>query len=369
MRFLDLEQAVIDNIDNGITTHLSSAPGRGKSEFVAELVRKLSKRDGFEWGLCIAMLGAYTPSDLLGYMVPTRTKNPDGTEFLASTFTVPPWMMTAPTPEYPHGRHINTYKRGIVFLDEFSQAESDTKKAAAPLKLSGEVGPHKLHKGIAVISAGNGKAHRSGVTKDFDFVINRECTINITDDLPSWLDWAAMHNVSPVSMAFAQQNPQIVFSEDVPKEQGPWTTPRSLVMADKIMQFKAKRNGGKMPDDASTVEQIQGIMGAGAGQYFAFVKLDREMPKYEEIIAGPSKVKVPSKPDAMMLVCYQLAHQIKPADAAAVIEYMERMPKEFAVTFATTACRRQPQLVATPAFSKWAKENSSLMAAITTAGR
>lgn len=369
MRFLDLEQAVVDNVDNNIATHLESAPGRGKSEFVHDLVQKLSRRDGFEWGFATAFLGTYTPSDLLGYMVPTRIKQHDGSEYLASTFTVPPWMMTRPTPEHPQGRHINTFKRGIVFLDEFSQAEGDVKKAAAPLILSGEIGPHKLHDGIAVISAGNGKTHRSGVTKDFDFVINRQDRIQITDDLPSWLDWAAVHNVSPVTMAFAQQNPQIVFSEDVPKEQGPWTTPRSLVMADKLMQHKARRNGGKMPDDPTTVEQVQGIMGAGAGQYFAFVKLDREMPKYEDIVRDPKHVKVPSKVDAMMLVCYSLAHQIKLQDAAQVIEYMERLPKEFAVTFATTACRRQIQLVSTPAVTKWAKENSSLMAAITTAGR
>jgi len=369
MRFLDLKQAVIDNIDLGIATHLKSAPGRGKSEFVHDLVAELSKRDGHEWGFATAFLGTYTPSDLLGYMVPTRTKAQDGTEFLASTFTVPPWMMTRPTKDFPNGRHINTFERGIVFLDEFGQAETDVKKAAAPLLLSGEIGPHKLHKGISVIAASNGKNHRSGVTKDFDFVINRTDEINITDDLPSWLDWAAVHGVSPVSMAFATQNPQIVFSDDVPKEQGPWTTPRSLVIADKLMQHKAKRNGGKMPDDATVVEQVQGIMGHGAGQYFAFVKLDREMPKYEEIIANPSKVKVPSKPDAMMLVCYSLAHQIKIADAAAVIEYMERLPKEFSVTFATTACRRQSQLVATPAFGKWARDNSALMAAISTAGK
>lgn len=369
MRFLDLKQAVIDNVEAGISTHLKSSPGRGKSEFTEQLVQDLSKRDGFEWGFVTCFLGTMTPSDLLGYMVPTRTKNPDGTEFLASTFTVPPWMMTKPTAEYPHGRHINTYKRGIVFLDEFGQADGDTKKSAAQLLLKGEVGPHRLHSGIAIIAASNGKNDRSGVTKDFDFVINRQDTIEITDDLESWCHWADTHGVSPIAMSFARQNPQIVFADGVPKEQGPWTTPRSLVMADKLMQVKAKRLGGKMPDDASTVEQVQGIMGAGAAQFFAFVKLEREMPKYEEIVANPGKVKVPSKPDAMMLVCYHLAHHIKTAEAGAVVEYMERMPKEFAVTFATTACRRVPQLIATPAFAKWAKENSSLMAAISTGGR
>lgn len=365
MRMLDLRPVVIDNIDAGISTHLKSPPGQGKSEFVEDLVAHLSKRDGKQWGFVTCFLGTMTPSDLLGYMVPTRTKASDGTEFLASTFTVPPWMLTAPTKEFPHGRHINEFERGIVFLDEFGQADGDTKKAAAQLLLKGEIGPHRLHKGIAIIAASNGKNHRSGVTKDFDFVINRQDEINITPDLPSWQDWAAAHGVSPVTMAFATQNPQIVFSDEVPKEQGPWTTPRSLVMADRLMQVKAKRNGGKMPDDAATVEQVQGIMGGGAAQYFAFVKLDREMPKYEEIVAAPSKVKVPSKPDAMMLVCYSLAHQIKPQDAAQVIEYMERMPKEFGVTFATTACRRNINLVSTKAFGEWARQNSNLMAAIT----
>lgn len=370
MRLLDVKQVLIDNINAGISSHLKSPPGVGKSETVEQLVADLTKRDGPDsWGFVTCFLGTMTPSDLIGYMVPTRTKNPDGTEFLASTFTVPPWMMTAPTPEFPHGRHINTYQRGIIFLDEFGQADGDTKKAAAQLLLKGEIGPHRLHKGIHIIAASNGKKDRSGVTKDFDFVINRQDEININPDLTSWLDWAATSGVSPIAQAFAQQNPQVVFESEVPKEQGPWTTPRSLVMADRLMQVKAQRNNGVMPDDPTTVEQMMGIMGGGAAQYFAFVKLEREMPKYQDIIADPMKVKVPTKPDAMMLICYQLAHMIKLPDAAQVVAYMERLPKEFAVTFATTACKRQANLVATPAFAKWARENSALMAAITSAGK
>lgn len=364
MRFLDLRDAVVDNIDSRISTHLKSSPGRGKSEFVSDLVQYLSKRDGKQWGFVTCMLATSTPSDLLGYMVPTRTKDAKGGEFLASTFTTPPWMMTDPSEGFPHGRHINEFERGIVFLDEFGQADGDTKKAAAPLLLSGKIGPHQLHSGIAVIAASNGKGDRSGVTKDFDFLINRVNEINITDDLASWQDWATRNNIMPLTVAFAAQNPQIVFQEGVPAEQGPWTTPRSLVMADKLLQRKAARNGGVVPDDAIVKEQVAGLMGAGAAQYFAFVQLEREMPKYSDIVANPSKVKVPTKPDAQMLVCYSLAHQIKLPDASPIVEYMDRMPKEFAVTFATTACKRQPALVAQPAFDKWARQNSSLMAAI-----
>jgi len=364
MRFLDLRTAVIDNIDARIATHLRSPPGTGKSDFVEDLVAYLSKRDGFEWGLAICFLATYTPTDLMGYMVPTKITNDDGTPGgLASVFTTPNWMMTAPTAKHPHGRHINSFKRGIVFLDEWSQADGDTKKAAAQLKLKGQIGPHRLHDGIAVISAGNRKEDRSGVTKEFDFVINREEELNILPDLASWQSWATDHGIMPLTIAFATQNPAIVFSEKVPDNQGPWTTPRSLCMVDRLLQAKIKR-AGEIPDDATTAEQVAGIMGAGGAQYMAFVKLEREMPKYEDIVKDPSGVKVPSKPDAQMLVCYQLAHQIKPKDTLSVVTYMERMPKEFAVTFATTACKKQPLLVAEPAFDKWARQNSSLMAAI-----
>jgi hypothetical protein len=364
MRFLDLRRAVIDNIDARISTHLKSPPGVGKSDFVEDLIAYLSKRDGFEWGFATCFLATFTPTDLLGYMVPTKITNADGSQSLASVFTTPSWMMTRPTKEYPHGRHINTFKRGIVFLDEWSQADGDTKKAAAQLKLKGEVGPHRLHEGIAVISAGNRKDDRSGVTKEFDFVINREQEINIHPDFPSWEAWAVAHGVMPLTITFAAQNPQIVFAGEVPKEQGPWTTPRSLCMVDRLLQVKMANNGGELPDSPEVAEQLQGIMGAGAAQYMAFIKIQREMPKYSEIVKDPGGVKVPKAPDAQMLVCYQLAHEIKPKDSAQIIEYVERLPKEFAVTFATTACKKNMQLVNEPAFDKWARQNSSLMAAI-----
>jgi hypothetical protein len=365
MRFLDLKQAVVDNIDARISTHLESPPGVGKSDFVDDLVAWLNKRDGEgTWGLATCFLATFTPTDLLGYMVPTKVTNPDGTQSLASVFTTPSWMMTQPSKEYPHGRHINTFQRGIVFLDEWSQADGDTKKAAAQLKLKGQVGPHKLHDGIAVISAGNRKDDRSGVTKEFDFVINREQRISIHPDFQSWENWAVAHGVMPLTIAFAQQNPQIVFEDKVPTEQGPWTTPRSLCMVDKLLQVKMARNGGEIPETPEVSEQLMGIMGAGAAQYMSYIKIQREMPKYAEIVKNPGGVKVPNKPDAQMLVCYQLAHDVKEKDAGPVIEYIERLPKEFAVTFATTACRKNVNLVSTPAFDKWARNNSSLMAAI-----
>lgn len=362
MKLSDLKNIIIDNLDAGISTELRSSPGRGKSQFIAQLVKELSERDGEEWGFATCFLATMTPSDLMGYMVPTKLE--DGS--LASVFTTPPWMMTAPTPQHPKGRDIRHFKRGIVFLDEYGQGDGDTKKAAAELLLSGKIGPHQLPPGIGVIAASNGAKDRSGVTKDFDFVINRRMQIEITDDIAGWQEWAVGAGMMPLTMAFAEQNPQIVFAEGVPEKQGPWCTPRTLEMADRLMQRKMARLGGELPDDPVTVEALQGLIGAGAAaQFMAFVKMERDLPKLEDIVKDPMKAKLPTKVDAQMLACHSLAARVTQETAGAVVTYIDRLNKEFAVTFFKNAISRNMNLVKVPEVSKWVSANAALVASIT----
>ncbi len=212
--------------------------------------------------------------------------------------------------------------------------------------------------------AGNRASDRSGSTKELDHLINRRMEIDVTDDLPSWLDWAVTAGVMPLTQAFTTQNPNIVFSDGVPDKQGPWCTPRSTVMLDSYLQ-SIMDVVGDIPEDSTTVEEASGMIGQGAAaQYFSFVRLEREMPKFEDIVKSPKTVRVPEKPDAQMLVCYNLAHMVKEDSAEPVVEYVSRMPKEFAVTFAHCACKRDWRMVSTPAIQKWCKTNASLMAAI-----
>lgn len=360
MKFNKLKEHVIDDIDAGISVQLSSAPGRGKSDFVRDLVNELSKRDGFEWGFSTMFLATQTPPDLIGYQFKGE-RDWGGQKVAVTEPTVPLWQITT------SGKPTWAYKRGILFLDEYGQGEADVKRASAELLLNKQLGPHVLggenRNGWGVIAASNRSTDRSGVTKEFDFVINRRGQYEITDDLDSWIEWASANGVSPLTIAFAQQNPQILFTDGVPDKQGPWCTPRSLVMLDRRMRVKATRMG-QFPDDAETVEGAMGLIGAAAAQFFAFVKLERDMPRFERIVADPTKTKVAEKPDAQMLVVYNLAHRVDASTLPAVITYIERMPKEFAVTFAKAACRRDPSLVISPAMQKWSLQNASLMAAI-----
>jgi hypothetical protein len=363
VNFIDLEQEVIDDIDAGIAVELESPPGIGKSEFIEQLVAKLSARDGFEWGFSKLFLATQQVPDLMGYLFKGDKDFGDGQHITVSEPTLPLWQVTQ------QGKPTWMYKRGILFLDEYGQGEADTKRVSAELLLNKRVGPWTLggenSAGWGVVAASNRAKDRSGVTKGFDFVINRRNLYNVTPSVEAWVAWATANDVTPLSIAFAVQNPTLVFADEVPEKQGPWCTPRSLVMMDRKIKVKHARLG-YVPDDAKTIEGAMGLIGPTAAQYFAFVRLEKEMPKFEAIVRDPANCKLPTKVDSQMLVVFNLAHRVTSATLKSVIEYIERMPKEFAVTFAKAACRRNHALAVDPIMRAWSAANASLMAALTT---
>lgn len=362
MKFTDLDRVAPALLASGQALELVSSPGRGKSEWTANLVQRMTKQTGTPWGFAVCFLATMTPTELMGFMIPM---NDQAHGQVLSRYSLPAWYQTSdPITGKPDGKIVTDFEHGILFLDEYGQGEADVKRASAELLLHGRIGPHVLPKGWSVIAASNFVTDRSGVTKSFDFVINRRTEIQITDDLEGWKDWAFTHGVNPILIAFANQNPQIIFSAGVPDKQGPWCTPRSLVRLGNMLD-QMSSGDGNLPTDSIAVELAHGTIGAAASsQLFAMIKLGQEMPRYEDIVANPMNAKLPKAPDASMLVCYRLAANVTTKDVEPVVDYMERMPKEFSVTFAKAAVRRDPQLVNTKRFGLWCTTNATLMAAI-----
>lgn len=339
----------------GISIELVSSPGRGKSETVRRVVRQMSERDGEEWGYADLFLATQTPPDLIGFQFKGEVTF-DGNTYPITDPTMPTWFITE------SGKPVFAYEKGVLFLDEFGQGQTDVKAAAAELLLNKRIGKWKLPDGWIVIAASNKTSDRSGVTKSLDFVINRRMEIHISDDLESWLEWADKNGMMSLTKAFAEKNPQILFTEGVPDKQGPWCTPRSLAMADRLMQA-LRGDDAKMPTDSQTLEDVSGIIGAAAAaQYFAFVRLQNEMPSLETILKDPAKARLPDQPDAQMLVVYELAARVKPEIASKVITYVKRLPDDFGVTFIKSVTNHTPTLVMHPDVRAWINERASLLA-------
>lgn len=336
---------------SGKSIMLKSGPGRGKTTTIIDARAYIEQALGKSMGISIVNTPLLTPMDAQGYLMPE--KGEDGR--LESHYTRPFWWTTS------EGKRLEEYDGGIVFLDEVDKADLDVKKILGEMALSGRCGEHTLPKGWVVWMAGNRAGDRSGSTKELDHLINRRFEIEVTDDLPGWVEWAVKHDVHYSLIGFAESNPQIVFPEQPPERQGPFCTPRSLVATGELL-LTMSPDGKHIPSDETATEMASGGIGqAAAAQLMATLKLDAELPKIEEIIANPQKVPVPSTPDAQMLVAYKLAMLADERLLDPFITYVERLPADFSITFAKSICTRAPMLMATPAMIGWQRRNSSVM--------
>ena len=259
---------------------------------------------------------------------------------------------------------MNSYKRGIVVFEEWDKGDPDTKKASAEPILKGRTGNWALHPGIARIALVNRAGDRSGSTKNFDFIINRRGELQVTAELSGWNEWALAQQIDPLFVAFADKNPDVVFSNSLPETQAPYCTPRSFVALSKVLPNFVDKDGG-MQHDTVTTEVACGMIGVPAAtKLMQWVLMHNDTPDFADILRDPAGTPVPTRPDAKLLVCYELAHKVDKKTAPKVVQYVQRFEAEFAVTFAKAATRRDYDIVNVPAMAKWVEKNASLLNAI-----
>jgi len=356
---------------------VQSAPGVGKTEAAFQYVEQLAIMLGEPVGIVQFMLATIQSADVRGFGLPIKAA--DGGQVPDFIFSRPPWAPVktntwvceptgnplAPVKWYEEGEWTGPLPRaGVLFLDEFGQADEDVKKPAAELIYKGNVGTHRLPKGWRVIAATNRVSDRSGVMRELMFIVNRRCLLNVQPVLGPWLEWAALHNVHYMSVSFARLNPGVVFHEDVPEGTDPFCTPRSLVMMDRdlrAIRSDTERAADKMPLDEVSREVCQGWVGAATmGQYFTHLKYSEELPDPADIATDYRTAKVPAKQDAQMVTAFMLSHHVKPDSSESFMRYIGRLHKEMqhlAVRTITGNPVRAAFFTVTDAYRQWLMAN------------
>jgi hypothetical protein len=352
MKLVDFQKDAVALYQSGMSVILKSAPGRGKTTTIEGMPAIISAALNKSIGLSLVSGPNLTPGDTMGFGIPKH-----GEKHSEMVFTLPFFWRTS------EGKLLEEYDGGIIFVDEADKMDVDIKKVMGEMALSGRCGPHRLPPGWVVWMAGNRAEDRSGSTRELDHLINRRLEIDVQDDIEGWEAWAHKNNVHPSIIAFAVGNPQVVFPEKLPEKQGPFCTPRSLVNVGKFLVTLGGNDATKpLPDTTSALEwATAGIGHAAAGQLFATIRLEHELPSLDSIIASPSGAKLPSKPDAQMLVCYKLASLSNEKNLAPIVQYVERLPADFAATFAKSVVTRVPTMVAHKAIREWCQRNQGLM--------
>jgi hypothetical protein len=364
---------------------LSSGPGIGKTESQFQEVEELCIAIGEPVGLVQFMLATIQSPDVRGFGIPVKAA--EGSSIPGFVFSQPPWYPVKGNTWVcePDGKGGIVWHRpgtwdaaiprvGVLFLDEWGQAEDDVKKPAAELLLNGNVGTCELPLGWRVVGATNRVSDRSGVVRELVFTVNRRCLLPVDPHMATFLNWAERQpeHLRPhfMTISFARKNPSVVFRDSVPDGYDPFCTPRSLVRLDKdlrALRTEQEEAADKMPTDDISREIAAGWIGEGsAGQYFTHLKYAEELPEIEDIERDPRLAKLPSGKDAQMVCAYMLAHHLTEENAQPIMRYVDRMNEEMQVVTMHVIgndIKRQKAVVILPEYQQWLVKHKEVLKA------
>lgn len=356
---------------------LKGPPGFGKTDLMGSVAKWWAKQHaGKKVGMSCFFMATQSSIGFTGLpWKGERTVQWNGAEhhYTVTDPAVPQWYLATDL-ETGEVRPANLFDTVFLVIEEWGQGDAETKRAGAEVLRAGGTPPWYLPPGSPRIALTNVDA-RDGITKEFDFIIGRRGEYTITGDVNVWLedfankpyrwqgrDWM----VTAFTKAWAKRHPEILF-ENKPEKQGPWCNPRTLTMADRYMQVMTEMNGGKLPvDDPGVIDGLAGKIGMPATvSYHADLQFLLELPPYEDIVKDPGGTAVPGKADLQMLMAYELASRVDPGDLASVIQYVDRLPKDMAVTFVKSVFGRDyRQFVSNPTMQAWINKNSRLVSII-----
>ena len=349
----------------GPSYYLQGDPGGGKTSAFDTFPRTMKRLFPNEaYGLGVINGANFTLMTAMGFMIPKEIKGRDGIVRDISKFTDPYWMYI----EMPDGswKHMSEFTGGILLIDEYDKLGQDEKKIVGEAALSKVLGTHRLPSGWVVMFAGNYLHNRSGSGKDLDHMILRRITLHVQNDVECTVDYFKSINVLPEIVQFAEENPQLLF-EPQPEDQRPRGCPRTIRQVDIHLQSLMRLFGtDKIPTDPLTQEEIAGGIGKpGCAQLVKTINLGQELHSFEEVVANPTTITLPGKPDAQRLMSYKLASRVTVETASKVLQFMGRMPQEHQAMFVRMAVQRNYQIAFQPDFAAWCGRHSALIAILT----
>jgi len=343
---------------------IESAPGAGKSKQIEAYARKMNKKyaDDGGYGLFVLDMSKANLADLLGYLLTREVTDTDANgnpvAVTQGRYSYPYWLY-----DWFTGTPAYKFKRGLIVLEEWGQGEGEVKRACAPLIYDRRLGEWRFPDFDMVVLS-NRAQDRSGVTKEYDLIINRWNEVELQPTLEGFLEASHELGMLPLTQAFAARNEKELFHEiRVPEVQGPWMTQRSLHKMDDIVQAALAK--GMQFGDKLLLAAISGGVGPdNANRYIAFADARTKIPAVSAIIADPDGVPIPAELDVLSFLVFDLAAKTKHENVEKIFQYVRRMKSDMAVTYFHAACTRDDTLVGTKQFSAFAMDNLGVLTAV-----
>jgi hypothetical protein len=319
---------------NRLKVLIVSSPGIGKSALV-ELAAKMAEAD-----LVVMHPAVSDPTDFKGMPAVIKSGSRTLAEFL------------------PFGslrKLVEATGLTVCFIDDIGQAPHAVQAALMQLIQAREVDGTRISDHVVFVGATNDSSHMAGVSSILEPVKSRwDTIIELVCDVDDWVAWALGRGIAPAVIAFVRFRPNLLNDFKATRELKNSPCPRTVESVGRWV--------------ATGIEDplvIAGAAGLGfATEFTAFMKVWRAIPDLDHIIQNPAIATVPSRSDPSLcvaLVC-ALASKAAKGNFAAIITYLERLPKEYEFLAVRDATARDATLNETAAYTQWALKNQALFA-------
>lgn len=332
--FQDTKKWVKIFIEQGLVPMIWGSGGIGKTALGLEVA------DEYNLKPVLVELGNFEPTEVSGY--PSVNANKRSEYFPFEDFPLT-------TDTIPAGKN-----GWLIILDELTNADVNTQKAAYSIIHGHRVGSKPLHPNVKIICMGNGAAHGADTTELTDPMKSRLAHLHMVSHAKDWIDnYGNQHCDWRITSWIGAQPDMLDNYKDMSPDSDTYSCPRTVVSLSKLINHPSIVNTTPNIPDHLTV--FNGIVGAAAAKSFIdHCQLGINLPALAQIVADPVNTPVPTEHAEQFMLTSRLSHELNNTNAANVLTYMNRLPNpEYVVTCLRGLALRNPVLMSIPAITQW----------------
>lgn len=225
----------------------------------------------------------------------------------------------------------------VVVLDEITSATPPVFGVAYQFINERKIGEHVCKPLVRICAAGNRESDKGIVNRIPMPLANRMTWYEIGVNVDAWCEWAQVHSIAPIFVAFMQFRKNLLCTYDPSKPEKVVATPRTWAKA-------AKYFSSGMAHDRK-LASMAGAIGEGPTmEFFGFNDIWQKVLPISAIIADPEKVKLPDEPSMKYATAVSVSGAMDAKNVTALYKFLIRMPPEFVVLAWQLAVKRNNAL-------------------------
>lgn len=319
---------------------LSGPPGVGKSA----LWKQIADEEGVP--LIDVRLTTKDVTDLTGLPRDAVVKE-DGKDVPITTWSRPDFLP----------RVDRDGPKGILLIDEISDASRPMQSATYELILDRRIGPHKLPDGWYPCGAGNRRQDFAAANTLSSALANRFAHIQVHQDAKAFGEYAAEKHLNMYVAPFIRAFPHLLFNLER-MDQRAFPTPRTWERVAEVCD-----DFPKLGDPTGMREKlIAAWVGEGPASEFEAFLNTMDLPELDEVLGNPMKCRIPPEPSHLFALCSMLSRNATTTNFSKLYQYVSRdnFGKDFMVCFMLDATSFKPALMATKTFQNFLVENKDI---------